>query len=163
MLTLAGYRESGGVQRGLGERAEALYDALSDTGRAEARNLFLRLVQPGEGTADTRRRVALSEVMSGDDDPVADVIRLCVDARLLTTSQDDATGERRIEISHEAVITGWARCARWVDEDRAGLLVHRRLTRAAQEWDRHGRSPDVLYRGVPLAETIAWRTARKAG
>ena len=27
------------------------------------------------------------------------------------------------------MITGWRRCARWVDEDRAGLLVHRRLTR----------------------------------
>ena len=59
MLTLAGYRETGGVRRGLGERADAVYDALSDSGKVEARNLFLRLIQPGEGTEDTRRRRAV--------------------------------------------------------------------------------------------------------
>jgi hypothetical protein len=58
MLTLEGYRATGGVQHGLGERAEAVYEALSDSEKAEAKKLFLRLIQPGEGTEDTRRRVA---------------------------------------------------------------------------------------------------------
>ena len=80
-----------------------------------------------------------------------------MDARLLTTNADEATGARWVEISHEAVITGWARCARWVEEDRAGLIVHRRLTQAAEEWERQARSADALYRGVPLAEALAWR------
>jgi energy-coupling factor transporter ATP-binding protein EcfA2 len=157
MLTVAGYQEGGGVQHGLGERAEAEYGALSDAAKAEARNIFLRLVEPGQGTADTRRRVALSEVMTGGDEPSAEVIRRFTDAWLLTTSRDDVTGESQIEISHEAVIIAWTRCARWVDDNRADLLVHRRLTVAAQEWKRRGRSPDVLYRGVPLAEAMGWR------
>ena len=80
-----------------------------------------------------------------------------LDARLLTSSADDVTGEPRLEISHEAVITGWQRCLRWVDEDRTGLLVHRRLTVAAQEWKRHGRNKDSLYHGVPLAEAEEWQ------
>ena len=48
-------------------------------------------------------------------------------------------------------------CAEWVAEDRAGLLVHRRLTLAAQEWKRLDRSTDALYRGAQLAEAMAWR------
>ena len=158
MLTLEGYRAAGGVQHTLGERAEAVYKALSDASKMQARNLFLRLIQPGEGTQDTRRRVALAEVAGDDDSAVADVLQQFVRARLLTTTVDDATGERRVEIAHEAVITGWRRCAQWVAEDRAGLLIHRRLTAAAQDWRRHGESTDALYRGVQLAEAIAWST-----
>ena len=158
MLTLEGYRAAGGVQHTLGERAEAVYEALSDASKVQASNLFLRLIQPGEGTQDTRRRVALAEVAGDDDSAVADVLQQFVRARLLTTTVDDATGERRVEIAHEAVITGWRRCAQWVAEDRAGLLIHRRLTAAAQDWRRHGESTDALYRGVQLAEAIAWST-----
>ena len=158
MLTLEGYRATGGVSQALGVRAEDVYGALSDAGREQARHVFLRLIQPGEGTDDTRRRVAISEITTSDDDAAAKVIQEFVAAFLLTTGADDGIDGRWVEISHEAVITGWARCARWVDEDRAGLLVHRRLTLAAQEWKRRGRSLDVLYRGVPLAEAQAWRT-----
>jgi WD40 repeat protein len=85
------------------------------------------------------------------------VIGRFVDARLMTITTDATTQERWIEISHEAVITGWGRCARWVDEDRAGLIIHRRLTVAAQEWERLKRSTDALYRGIPLAEATGWR------
>jgi WD40 repeat protein len=161
MLTLEGYRATGGVRHALGERAEAVFAGLSDAGREQARHVFLRLIQPGEGTEDTRRRVAVSEITTSDDD-AAEVIRQFVDAFLLTTSADEITNARRVEISHEAVITGWARCTQWVEEDRAGLLVHRRLTVAAEEWKRHGRSSDALYRGVPLAEALAWRARAPA-
>ena len=134
-----------------------MYAALSDTGREQARDVFLRLIQPGEGTEDTRRRVAVSEITTVDDGPAAEVIREFVDAFLLTTSLDDMTGVRRVEIVHEAVITGWERCAQWVNDGRADLLVHRRLTGAAEEWKRRKRNPDVLYRGVALAEALVWR------
>ena len=156
-LTLAGYRATGGVERGLGERAEAVYESLSDAARVQTRNVFLRLIQPGEGTEDTRRRVPMSEVTTSGSEAVREVVRRFADARLLTSSADDVTGEPRLEISHEAVITGWQRCLRWVDEDRTGLLVHRRLTVAAQEWKRHGRNKDSLYHGVPLAEAEEWQ------
>jgi WD40 repeat protein len=158
MLTLDGYQATGGVQHGLGELAETVYEALSDEGRAHAMSLFLRLIQPGEGTEDTRLRIPLSEVTTGRGAAEAEVVQRFVEARLLTTSVDDATGDERIELSHEAVITGWRRCRRWVDDDRAGLLVHRRITLAAQEWKRHERNDDALFRGAQLTEAMAWRS-----
>ena len=41
--------------------------------------------------------------------------------------------------------------AGWLDEDREGRLVHRRLTEAAQEWEALGRDPGALLRGARLA------------
>src|SRR6185436_10961273 len=84
-LTLQGYRETGGVQRGLADRAEALYTDLGPNCQEVARHLLLRLTQPGEGTEDTRRQASLQEVTSGDDgEMVSDVVHRFVDARLLT-------------------------------------------------------------------------------
>ena len=62
-------------------------------GRAHARSLFLRLIQPGEGTEDTRRRVAaLRDHDRRRRAPSRRSIQQFVEARLLTTSVDDATG-----------------------------------------------------------------------
>ena len=79
-LTLQGYRETGGVRRGLADRAEALYSDLGPECQDVARNLLLRLTQPGEGTEDTRRRAALQEVTTGaDSEMVSDVVHRFVD------------------------------------------------------------------------------------
>ena len=157
-LTLAGYRDTGGVQRGLAERAEALYADLSPDGQAMARQLLLRLTQPGEGTEDTRRRASARE-LSGDE-LAEEVVRRFVAERLLTTSGDgDATW---VEISHEALIRGWPRLRGWIESDRQGLRIHRALTAAAQDWERLGRDPDALYRGGRLAEAQEWRDSGSA-
>src|SRR4051812_17359970 len=87
MLTLQGYQDTGGGRRALAERAEKAYESLDPQGQAAAKRLLLRLVQPGEGTEDTRRREALSELPSGHDRVVADaVVQRFVRERLLTTS-----------------------------------------------------------------------------
>jgi len=154
MLTLAGYRESGGVQGAIAKRAEQVFESLGPAHQELARRTFLRLTQPGEGTEDTRRRAQLAELESGDAD-VAPVLSDLVGARLVTTSRDETGGEV-VEVAHEALIRGWPRLRGWIDEDRAGLRVHRRLTEAAREWERLGRDDGALYRGAPLDEAVAW-------
>jgi WD40 repeat protein/transcriptional regulator with XRE-family HTH domain len=61
-LTKAAYDEIGGVVGALGRRAEEVYSALGESAQSAARQLFLRLVTLGEGTEDTRRRVARAEL-----------------------------------------------------------------------------------------------------
>ncbi len=70
--------------------------------------------------------------------------------------------DRWVDVSHEALIRGWPRLRQWIDEDRAGLRVHRRLTEAAQEWQRLNRDEGVLYRGARLAEALEWRERNEA-
>ena len=123
----------------------------------------MRLTQPGDGTEDTRRRAALSELRAEPDaaEDVDEVVRALVDARMLTTGGDD--DERWVDVSHEALIRGWPRLRDWLDDDRAGLRVHRRLTEAANEWQRLGRDEGVLYRGARLVEAVEWRASNEGG
>ena len=162
MLTLAGYRESGGVQGAIAKRAEEVFDSLEPERQELARRTFLRLTQPGEGTEDTRRRAQLAELESGyADDDIIPVLTRLVNARLLTTSRDETAGGEIVEVAHEALIRGWPRLRGWIDEDRAGLRVHRRLTEAAREWERLDRDESALYRGARLAEAHEWRSAHE--
>jgi WD40 repeat protein len=156
-LTVQGYQDSGGVGRGLADRAEALYEQLDPPDQVVARHLLMRLIQPGEGTEDTRRRIALSEVSTEPDrESVELVIERFVSARLLSTSADADGDETWIEVSHEALFSGWPRFLDWIREDRTGLLIHRSLTFAAQEWQRLDRDKGSLIRGQRLAEIERW-------
>jgi CHASE3 domain sensor protein len=85
------------------------------------------------------------------------VLGRLVDARLLTTGRDDA-GQEVVDVSHEALIRGWPRLRSWIDADRAGLLIHRRMTDAAQQWENLNREPGSLYRGARLAAGREWAT-----
>jgi WD40 repeat protein/DNA-binding SARP family transcriptional activator len=156
-LTLEGYRAAGGVEGAIAQRAEAVHAELTAEEQSVARRILLRLTQPGEGTEATRRRVALSELVTRPEDRqrVERVVDRLTTARLLTAGRD-ADSEPYVEISHEALIRGWPRLQAWIDEDRSGLMIHRRLTEAATEWQRLERDDDALYRGARLALAAEW-------
>lgn len=65
--------------------------------------------------------------------------------------------KRWVDVSHEALIRNWPRLRRWIEEDRAGLRLHRRITEAAQEWQQREFDDSVLFRGTRLAQSIEWR------
>ncbi len=63
-LTLAGYAAAGRVQGAIAKTADALYQRdLTSEQQPIARSIFLRLTELGENAPDTRRRVALSELI----------------------------------------------------------------------------------------------------
>ena len=133
MLTLEAYRETGGVGGALARRADGVYASFTPEQQEVARRTFLRLTQPGEGTEDTRRRARLDELASSpaDSDEVDAVVRAA--RRRADADGAAAAASRWVDVSHEALIRGWPRLRRWLDEDRAGLRVHRRLTEATEE------------------------------
>ena len=109
-MTLHGYRESGGVQGALAKRADTMFDGFAPEQQAVTRRLMLRLTSPGEGTEDTRRRAAIHELWTRREEQgaVEHVVAELAIARLLTTSVD-ASGERQVDVAHEALIRGWPR------------------------------------------------------
>ena len=70
--------------------------------------------------------------------------------------------ERFLDVSHEALIRGWPRLRGWLDEDRAGLRIQRRITETAEEWQRSNRDDDLLYRGARLIQAQEWRARHEA-
>lgn len=157
-LTLASYHTSGGVEGAVAQRGEETFLGLATEERTIARRVLLRLTQPGEGTPDARRRVARSELDSDREAEVVDrVVEAFAAARLLTVGAGEGPDDgAHVELSHEALLRSWPRLRDWIDEDRAGLLVHRRVTVAAEEWRRLGGDAGALYRGAHLAEALAW-------
>ncbi len=151
-LTLQGYRDAGGVAGSISKTADTLYESVMDDAEREAcRRLMLRLVAPGEGTSDTRRRLPANE-LGRDPEPELSrqVAAEMTDARLLTVDRDS------IEIAHEALLRSWPRLRRWIDEARDDLRTRQRVGHAAAEWIAEDRDPDLLYRGTPLHAAREW-------
>jgi hypothetical protein len=153
MLTLQAYRELGGVRGALAQKADTLFTSLSPPQQTIARRVFLRLTQPGEGTEDTRRRAPLVELQTtaGDAAMVAAVVQRLADARLLVTGED-----QQVDVAHEALIRGWPQLRGWIEADRTALRTHRRITEAAEEWQRLGHDAGVLFRGALLTVAQEW-------
>lgn len=160
VLTLEGYRASGGVGEAIATRANTVFEGLTPDQQAVARRVLLRLTQPGEATEDTRRRAELDELVTrpAERPAIEAAVNALVAARLLTASKDEVSGVAQVDVAHEALIRAWPRLRAWLDEDRQGLLAHRRLTEASQEWQRADRDPDLLYRGARLSEALSLAT-----
>ena len=149
-LTLDAYRDAGSIAGAIARTAERVYGSFSPTQRIHVERLFLRLVEPGEGTDHTRRSVPYGQLQGSSID--REEIDLLVEARLLTAGADG------IEIAHEALIESWPRLRAWIDEDRDGMRMHRHLTSAAGAWAELGRDEGELYRGARLSAALTWIT-----
>ena len=150
-LTLSGYVDAGGVHGAIAETAEQVFHDLNP-GQEIARAIFLRLTELGEGSEDTRRRAQMSELVPSmaETEAVTTVLQRLADARLVITDKE------AVEVAHEALIREWPTLQTWLDEDRQGLKIHRRLTETAVEWERKGREPSLLYQGLRLDEAAEW-------
>ncbi|HEX2030483.1 MAG TPA: BTAD domain-containing putative transcriptional regulator [Actinomycetota bacterium] len=157
-LTLAAYREVGGIAGALSARAERIYESAEAQGRRAAKQVFLRLVTLGEGREDTRRRVARSELDALEVD--AEAVDVVLDAfgrhRLLTFDREPSTREPTVEIAHEALLGAWGRLRAWIDEAREDIRQERGLARAAAEWRGSDGDPSFLLRGARLEQLEAW-------
>jgi WD40 repeat protein/class 3 adenylate cyclase/tRNA A-37 threonylcarbamoyl transferase component Bud32 len=156
-LTVEGYRESGGVGSAVAQTADTLVESLPPDQRGLVRRLFLRLTELGEGIEDTRRRVGIDDLVpeGASPDAVQALLNRLAGARLVTLGAGTA------EVAHEVLIREWPMLRRWLDEDREGIRLHRRLGNAARLWETGGREPSDLYRGARLAAAVEWADAHR--
>jgi class 3 adenylate cyclase/WD40 repeat protein/energy-coupling factor transporter ATP-binding protein EcfA2 len=157
-LTVAAYHESGGVSSAIAQTADSVLDETPEPDRPLLRNVFLRLTEIGDDVEDTRRRVRIEELVpqGASADAVRTLLERLADARLVTLDEGTA------EVAHEVLIRRWPTLRRWLDEDREGIRLHRRLGDAARLWDAAGREPADLYRGTRLDAAVEWASANGA-
>ncbi|MDY7100727.1 MAG: BTAD domain-containing putative transcriptional regulator [Actinomycetota bacterium] len=157
-MTVDALRRLGGLTGVLRQRAEEIHDRVGSAGYPHAsRQLFTRLVAPGDGAEDARRRALRSELR-----PVpVEVIDAYGAARLLVFDRDPSTREPTVEVAHEALIREWPRLRGWLDDDRDGLRILRRLGDAAREWLTAERDPGELYRGARLVAAVEWASVHR--
>ncbi|WP_020137133.1 helix-turn-helix domain-containing protein [Streptomyces sp. 351MFTsu5.1] len=151
-LTITDYERSGGIQGAVARTAETGFARLYPAEQTMIRQALVRLVQLGDGSEETRRRLDRAVLLDQLPDPAAAAAALdaFVRARLITVDRDT------VEITHEALLHVWPRLRGWIHADRAGLLIRQQLADAAAEWEREGRDPSLLYRGPRLATVAEW-------
>ncbi|MGH9248584.1 MAG: BTAD domain-containing putative transcriptional regulator, partial [Acidimicrobiales bacterium] len=147
VLTVAGYRDTGGVQGAVARTAERLYETLPADQQATTRAVLLRLVEVGDEGDPVPHRLPRAAIV---DDGQRHVIDTLLRARLLTAGTDC------LEIAHEALARAWPRLRGWLDEDREGQRIRQHLSAAAEEWDALGRDPTEHYRGARLDGALQW-------
>jgi DNA-binding SARP family transcriptional activator/WD40 repeat protein len=153
VLTVAGYRDAGGVRGAVARTAERLYEALPESQRVLARALFLRLVETTEHDV-VRHPVPMRAL--GEEPEQRAVVDTLSTARLITVGQDT------VEIAHEALASAWPRLRGWLQEDREGQRMRQHLAAAAAEWEACDRDPSELYRGARLRTALDWASTADA-
>jgi len=147
-----------GLQVALARRADAALAELSPEQQAIARRIFLRLIQFGEGRADTRRQQPISALRAAGDDPIQfeQALRHLANNRLLTLSGQAGEGGRKVDIAHEALIAGWPTLQGWLKARREAEQIRRRLEDKAAEWARMGRGSSGLLDDIEVLEAERW-------
>ena len=154
VLTLDGYRATGGIQQAVARSAERVYDELPADQRTMLRDVMLRLVTPSPEGAPMRTRVPRRLLTT---DPAHDQLMERLVAARLVTSDDGV-----VELAHEAIARAWPRLRGWLDDDVDGQRILHHLAAAADGWDALGRPETELYRGVRLARALALQGQRHA-
>lgn len=167
-ITLSDYDRLGGAARNglavaIAIRADAAIAALAEAQKVIARRIFVRLVQFGEGRADTRRQLPVSALRAvGDDTALYDAtLRALTEHRLLTLSGNETDLDPRVDIAHEALITGWPALQSWIQQRRVAEQTRRSLEGKAQEWVRLGRTGGLLD-AMELREAEQWLASADA-
>lgn len=148
-LTVSGYNASGGIRGAVAQTAEEVHERISPEQRAVLRDLFLRLVAPGQEGEPVRSRVPRRLVVTRADDDT--MIDLLVASRLITSDAGV------VELAHESLVRAWPRLRGWLDEDLEGRRILHHLVAAADSWNNLGRPESELYRGVRLAKALDWQ------
>jgi len=164
-ITIDRYEQIGGVEGALEKQANAVYASFADSNikptikQGLVKRIFLELVQPGDETEDTRRRVRKRDLFSDihPEELVDEVLEKLVESRLVVTDElkvgEDARSESVIDLAHEATIRHWQLLKGWLNESRKDLPLIRQLRNEAERGNT--RSADLskhFLRGLRLEE-----------
>jgi hypothetical protein len=154
-LAHADYEAMGCVEGALAAYADQVYAGLDAEQQERTRRVLVQLVQPGEGTEDTRRIAAKEEL--GDES--WSLIQRLADKRLVVTGRD-AQGRETAEVVHEALIQKWGRFQEWMDSDRSFRSWQERLRSNLRQWLESEGDEGALLAGVPLGVAEGWLAER---
>ena len=130
LLTLAAYRELGGVEGSLAQRAEAVFKDLPEDVQAElpkVLNALVSIEQDGHETVG-RKRAPWSDRFAGKSRALIDTF---VENRLFVTELAD-DGSAVVTVAHEALLWHWPRVMDWVAQNRENLRVRARIARRSR-------------------------------
>ncbi|NER98348.1 MAG: peptidase C14 [Symploca sp. SIO1B1] len=156
-LTFEGYDRIGGVAGALEKQANSVYESFagSSVKQGLVQRIFLELVQLGEETEDTRRRVLKQELISEihPEETVDEVLSKLVESRLVVTDETPIENDSSavvIDLAHEATIRHWKQLRYWLNKHRQDLPLIRQLRKDAANWQVNQQKRKYLLVGSRL-------------
>jgi WD40 repeat protein len=162
-LMLPAYLERGGIESALERHANKVFDQFSDQEKALARGVFSKLIEVGQGRADTRRTAAFSELVpAGTEQEEVEAIVFALakeDVRLIAidvaTNGEEMDHETithtTVTIAHEKLIDAWPWLRQLVDENREMISLQNQINDDAAAWANE-KDISFLYRGGRLIQ-----------
>ncbi|WP_280458843.1 caspase, EACC1-associated type [Nocardia carnea] len=135
VLTVADYRAAGSIRGALADTADAVYVTLSTDEKVICRSVFVRLINPADRTRRTLARTSLPS-----SEQTQSVLDRLAAHRLLTLDHSGHGSRDTVTITHEALIDGWPRLARWVEQDEQFEQVVQETEPDALRWDDSART-----------------------
>jgi energy-coupling factor transporter ATP-binding protein EcfA2 len=151
-LTIRGFEEMGATELALANYSEAIYEGLTKKEKARTREIFVRLVCPGEGTEDVRCMINRNEMISRN----WPLISLFVEKGLLIAERNQNNEIQHIEVVHDILFKEWGRLHGWIQENRDFRLWRKRLQSKLWYWEKNGQKPEDLLTGELLADSLQW-------
>lgn len=127
----------------LGVIAEDAYAALAPADKELVPELFLRLVTVTDDGELALREPRRSELPDGAE-------------RVLAAFTYLVSGSDPVRLLRPALPLAWPRLRTWIEADRNGLAVHRRISTAVERWRGHGRRDGDLFHGTTLDDALSW-------
>ncbi|MBW4475138.1 MAG: caspase family protein [Stenomitos rutilans HA7619-LM2] len=158
-LTLLAYNNLKGIKGALEKVANEVFLSLSKQQQVVAKRIFLELIQPGQETEDTRRRILKHSLVNEQQSEAVldEVIGKLVDTRLITRTLVDTENPKSpviLDVVHEALIRHWQELKEWLAQYRDAIRTERKLEDEAEEWEKLGKPEDPahLRQGARLTE-----------
>nr|VFJ64317.1 MAG: hypothetical protein BECKFW1821B_GA0114236_10933 [Candidatus Kentron sp. FW] len=174
VLTLARYRELGGLQQALNDHLDAAFDELDPEHRRIAEVMFRALTEHGgglgndldDGGRDTRRPARVGDIalLAGvGTEAVATAARpFRQEGRsfLMPPVGQGIDADTTLDITHEALIRQWDRLKGWTADEGEQADLYRRLADAAR---RRAHGQGSLWIDPELQIALDWREKNNPG
>lgn len=170
VLTLASYEGLGyeapdgkrfpGLQGAIAQRAEQVWQRLSEADKVVAKRIFLGLITPGnvdergkQIVENSSRRAWQAEL----DERAQQVAERLVSSRLVTTGKDPLSEQATVEVAHEALLRAWPRLQQWLVDYQPFLhWYNRELTPFLHRWLDQKQHSDFLLPLASLNQAQYW-------
>lgn len=165
VITFKDYEEAGGLAKALSNDADEAYNELNEAQKRIAEVMFKALCERSAGGPDVRRLVrvdavaAVAGVSPEEVKAVVEVFRAPGRSFLMPELDVELKPETVLDISHESLISHWARLKKWVKEEAEAAEQYRRLEETASRWKK-GRAG--LWDTPDLELALKWKEEQKA-
>ncbi|WP_141717402.1 nSTAND1 domain-containing NTPase [Nocardia altamirensis] len=146
-LTLAAYRETGGVTGAFADRSELLWSGLSDFERQVVRYVMTALTIAGPAAVYSHPVPEIVLLEESEDPSYTEIVlaRMIKDRIVVRRNAD-------IELVHDLVLTAWPRMVGWLAEEKEFAPARQRIEADARHWVREDRPDTLLYTRTRLED-----------